>query len=119
MSANKGFKGEWIKRTKKHYTVRCVCCGRFVSHTKEFNNEVTLMCSKCDTIKTIRFKSFKNVNKTGLFIAIWNKQFANTKRHNVENFKELVYPIHAYEYYTGNIILNGEIANGQKILGSV
>jgi hypothetical protein len=83
-------KTAWIDETKGKYTVQCKC-GLFAGHCKE-RDSVILYCDTCGYETEIKFLSYKNVNNTKNFRAVWhNKESVD----NVNAFEQKFDMIHS------------------------
>jgi hypothetical protein len=74
-------KTEWIESTDGEYTVQCAHCGRFCGHSKE-RNSVIVWCDNCETEIELKYLSYKNINNTRDFRAVFHN------KENVDNVKK-------------------------------
>jgi DNA-directed RNA polymerase subunit RPC12/RpoP len=79
---------------RKEFFVKCSLCGRFTTIIKE-QKGLYLVCDQCDTQVFLNYLSYKNVNKTKNFSAI----FKYDKNDTVDVFKKNVLPIHSMDNY--------------------
>jgi hypothetical protein len=79
---------------RKEFYVKCSICGKFCDIIKEYKG-LYLVCDSCNNETFINYLSYKNVNNTKKFSAI----FKHNKNDTVDVFRKNVLPIHSMDNY--------------------
>jgi hypothetical protein len=79
---------------RKEFYVKCSICGKFSTIIKEYNG-LYLICDSCNNEVFIKYLSYKNVNNTKNFSAVFKKD----KNDTIDIFRKNVLPIHSMDNY--------------------
>lgn len=94
MLSQKEIKTKCTETLRKSFYVKCAICGQFVHIDKEYNGYF-ISCENCNTEVFVKYLSYKNINHTKNFCAI----FKTDKKDTIEIFKENVLPVHSMDNY--------------------
>jgi hypothetical protein len=94
MLTQKEIKTKSTNALRKEFFVKCSICGKFSTIIKEYNGYY-LICDSCNNESFVKYISYKNINKTAKFQAV----FKYNKNDTIDVFRKNVLPIHSMDSY--------------------